>query len=119
MRGYLGRFALSPSLRRSFFTKVRTGCESPEYSGPQTQPQQLIVRQYPSSVDRKLEEQLVLSGGQPHRRTGHRHAAFRVVDRQVLQQKGVSASVRSDAACLRTAARTLATSSVGEKGVTI
>ena len=79
----------------------------------------MIVGQHAPGVDRKLEEQLVFRGGQLHRPSGHRHAAFGVVDRQVPQQIGSRALVLSDAAPLRRTASILATSSVGEKGLTM
>ena len=64
--------------------------------------QQLVMGQHPPGVDRKLEEQRVLGGRQPHRTPCHRHPVSGVVD----------------AARLRSAALILAASSVGEKGLT-
>ena len=51
-------------------------------------PEQPLLGQHPSGVVRKLLEQPVLGRGQPHRTAGHRHAAFGVVDRQLLQDEG-------------------------------
>ena len=51
-------------------------------------PEQPLLGQHPSGVVRKLLEQSVLGLGQPDRTAGHRHAAFGVVDRQLLQEEG-------------------------------
>ena len=58
------------------------------YSWPPDPPDQPLLGQHLAGVVRELLEQPVLGRGQPDRTSGHRHAMFGVVDRQLLQDEG-------------------------------
>ena len=81
--------------------------------------QQVFVGQHTPRVDRQLDEQPVFDVGQPDGAARQRDPAFGVVDGQLAQPVRLRRPRPARAPALRRrAVWTLATSSVGEKGLT-